>query len=127
MVPETLYGTDRRMDRWMEKVIYRGGCPTLKIQYFEQSATLFGMKKRRIVNQILLSKICYIGQIYTIAKFIKDEIEKTIAHLYNWKCVLGILDRYSIKVSRKSMDLKIIKSHQCYLERFRAVLTELKE
>ena len=127
MVPETLYGTDRRMDRWMEKVIYRGGCLTLKIKYFEQSATLFGMKKRRIVNQILLSKICYIGQIYTIAKFIKDEIEKTIAHLYNWKCVLGILDRYSIKVSRKSMDLKIIKSHQCYLERFRAVLTELKE
>ena len=35
--------------------------------------------KNRIVNQILLSKFWYIGQIYTIPKFIKVEIEKTIA------------------------------------------------
>ena len=36
-------------------------------------------KKRRIVNQILLFKLWYIGQIYIIPKFIKEKIEKTIA------------------------------------------------
>ena len=49
-------------------------------------------EKKRIVNQILLSKLWYIGQIYTIPKFIKEEIEKTIAQLSIWKCGLGILD-----------------------------------
>ena len=49
-------------------------------------------KKERIVNQIFLSKLWYIGQIYTIPKFIKEEIEKTIAQLSIWKCGLGILD-----------------------------------
>ena len=73
------------------------GAPPKKNQYFEQSATLFGMKKnhktkKRIVNQILWSKLWYIGQIYTIPKFIKEEIEKTIAQLSIWKCGLGILD-----------------------------------
>ena len=31
------------------------------------------------------------GQIHTILKFIKKEIEKTIAQLSIWKCGLGIL------------------------------------
>ena len=61
------------------------GVPPKKNQYFEQGATLFAMKiKKRIVNQILLSKIWYVGQIYTIQKFIKEEIEKTIAQLSIW-------------------------------------------
>ena len=76
-----------------------------KNQYFEQSATLFGMRKKRIVNQILLSKIWYIGQIYTIPKFIKEEIEKTIAQLSIWKCGLGILD---IDTQLNSLELKWI-------------------
>ena len=50
------------------------------------------MKKNRIVNRILLFKVRYQGQIYTIPKFIKEEIEKTIAQLSIWKCGLGILD-----------------------------------
>ena len=49
-------------------------------------------KKERIVNQIFLSKLWYIGQIYTIPKFIKEEIEKAMAELSIWKCGLGILD-----------------------------------
>ena len=53
-----------------------------KKQFLEQRATLFGMKKKkRIVNQILLSKLWYIGQIYTIPKFTKEEIAKAIAQL----------------------------------------------
>ena len=60
---------------------------------FEQGVTLFGMKKeKRIVNQILLFKLWYIGQTYAIPKFTKEKIEKTIAQLSIWKCGLGILD-----------------------------------
>ena len=82
--------------------------PHLKNQYFEQSATLFGMKKKqknRIVNQILLPKLWYIGQIYTIPQFVKEEIEKTIAQLSIWKCGLGILD---IDTQLNSLGLKWI-------------------
>ena len=61
--------------------------------------------KKRIVNQILLSKLWYIGQIYTIPKFIKKEIEKTIAQLSIWKCGLGILD---IDTQLISLELKWI-------------------
>ena len=39
---------------------------------------------KRIVNQILLSKLWYIGQIYTILKFIIKELGKTIAQLPIW-------------------------------------------
>ena len=68
------------------------GAQAKKSQYFEQSATLFGMKKKLIVHQILLFKLSYLGQVYTIPKFIKEKIEKTIAQLSIWKCGLGTLD-----------------------------------
>ena len=59
--------------------------------------------KTRIANQILLSKRYYIGQIDTIPKFIKKEIEKTIAQVSTRKCGLGILD---IDTQLNSLDLK---------------------
>ena len=62
-------------------------------------------KKKKIVNQILLSKIWYIGQIYTILKFIKEEIEKAIAQVSIWKCGLGILD---IDTQLNSLELQWI-------------------
>ena len=68
------------MDRWTEKVTYRGGCLE---------------KKKIIVKKILLSKLWYIGQIYTIPKFIKEKIEKKNtkkSQISIWKCGLGILD-----------------------------------
>ena len=40
---------------------------------------LFEMKKKRIVNQILLSKLWYVGRIYNILKFIIKKLEKTTA------------------------------------------------
>ena len=61
MIPEIWYATDGQMDRWTEKVTYRDGCLE---------------KKKIIANKILLSKLWYIGQIYTIPKFIKEKIEK---------------------------------------------------
>ena len=46
-------------------------------QYLEQSATLVEMKKKkRILNQIPLSKLWHIGQIYTITKFTKNILKK---------------------------------------------------
>ena len=49
------------------------------------------MEKKRTANQILSSKLWYIGQIYTIPKFIIEKIEK-ISQVSIWKCGLGILD-----------------------------------
>ena len=73
--------------------IYRW-VPQLKNQYFQQSATLSGMKKKKkILNQILWYKLWYIGEIYTIPKFIKQRIEKTKSQLSIRKCGLGILDK----------------------------------
>ena len=61
--------------------------------------------KKIIVNQIPLSKLWYRGQIYTIPKYIKKEIEKRIYNFFwnsekhdlpdnllNYRCGLGILD-----------------------------------
>ena len=62
-----------------------------KVNNWNRAQLSLRWKKKRIVNQIL-SKIWYIGQIYTILKFIKKEIVKTIAQLYIWKCGLGNLD-----------------------------------
>ena len=63
-----------------------------------------GWNKKRTVNQILLSKLWYISQIYTILKFIKEEIEKTIAQLSNWMCGLVILD---IDTQLNSLDTQL--------------------
>ena len=82
-------------------------------------------KKKIIVSQIFLSKLSYIGQIYAIPKLIKEEIEKTIAQLSIWTRYFR--HRYSTKLSITSMDLMIIKPHQCFLERPHIVLIELKE
>ena len=71
----------------------------------EQSATLFEMKKRRIVNQILSFKLWYIGQIYTVPEFIEKEIGKAIAQLSIWKYGLVILD---IDTQLSSLELKWI-------------------
>ena len=55
-------------------------------QYFKQSATLFRMNKKIILDQIFF-KLWYIGQICAILKFIEKEIEKNNAsalHLEVW-------------------------------------------
>ena len=41
---------------------------------------------KRIVNQILLCKLWYRGEIYTILKFIIKWLRKTIAQLPMWYC-----------------------------------------
>ena len=63
-----------------------------KKSIFQKECNSLWEEKKIIVNQILLSKLWYIGQIYTIPKFIKKKIEKTIAQLSIWKSGLGILN-----------------------------------
>ena len=94
-----VYGSrDMVSERWMdgqmtEKVTYGGGCPTQKNSIFPTECNFLCDQKikKRIVNQILLSKLWYIGQICTIPIFINNEIENTIAQFSIWKCGLGIL------------------------------------
>ena len=77
MAPEIWYTTNGLMNKWMEKVKYRGGCHTQKQnQNFELSTTLFGMKKKRTVNQILLSKLWYIGKFILFQNLSKRKLKK---------------------------------------------------
>ena len=79
-----------------------------------------------IINQIS-SKLWYIVQIYTIPKYIKKEIEKRIHNFLRTSKKSDFPDtqtllehfrlRDSIKLSKNKINSKIIKSHQCPLER----------
>ena len=99
--------------------------------------------KNKIRNEIFISKLWYIGQIYIIPKYQKGEWnEKGISDfLWNRKkynlldteleSLFGrqtnyftVLDRSTTKLDKNKMDLKFIKSHQCFMERSHAVLTE---
>ena len=78
--------------------------------------------KKLIINQFLISKFWYIGQIYAIPKYIKKQIEKMIydflwegkkirppRHLFQlpiWKGGLGILD---IDTQLNSLKIKWIQ------------------
>ena len=95
MAPEIRCATDGRKDRWtngQRKWRREVGVPPKKINISNRVQLSLGWKKKRIVNQILLSMLWCIGQIYTILKFIKEKIEKTIAQLSIWKCGLSILE-----------------------------------
>ena len=75
--------------------------PHLKKSIFQTESNSLWDEKKGIVSQILLSKLLYIGQIYSISKLIKEEIEKTKAQLSIWTRYF----RHSTKLSRTSMDL----------------------
>ena len=97
------------------------------------------MRRKNITrNQILVSKLWYISQIYTIPKYQKGNCKKNIefpleqekiqpprewAQLSIWRGRLGILLFYTdtIKLAKNKMDSKFIKSHQVSLERSHAV------
>ena len=66
---------DRQADGQMEGKV---GAPTKKSIFRRECNSPWDEKKKRIINQIFLS---YIGQIYTIPKFIEEAIEKTITQL----------------------------------------------
>ena len=72
----------------------------LKKQYFEQRATHFGMKKKkkRIVNQILLSKLWYRSGIYYFKIYQRGNLKSSNLDLEVWARYFR--DRYSIKLSR---------------------------
>ena len=102
---------------------------------------LFLRGKKIILNQILFPRCyTYIGQIYTIPKHIKKEIEKRIRNFprnkkkYNLQTLslilyfeggLSNLDIDTQLNYNNKMDSKVIKSHQRSLERSHAVLIEI--
>ena len=67
--------------------------------YLEQSVILLEREKI-IANQILLSKLWYVGQIYTIPKCIKKKTAKRIYKIYNflWNNRKGV-SRHLVKLS----------------------------
>ena len=71
MAPEIWYTTNGLMNKWMEKVKYRGGCHTQK-----QNQNFELMKKKRTVNQILLSKLWYIGKFILFQNLSKRKLKK---------------------------------------------------
>ena len=114
IVPEIWYATHGRMDRWTEKVTYRGWVSHLKrINILNRVQLSLWWKKTIIVNKILLSKLWY-------SKNNSSALHLEVRIRY-------FRHRYSIKLSKTSMNLKIIKPNQCSLERSHAVLIKLKE
>ena len=63
--------------------------------------------KEIIANQMLLPKLWYISKIQTIPKYVQKEIER----IYNFWLNL-----------KKKMDLKVIKYHQCSVEKYHALI-----
>ena len=58
----------------------------------------------------------------------KNRISQTVSstlHLEGQARYFSVLDRHKIELDKNKMDSKFIKSHQCSLERSRAVLTEI--
>ena len=96
-------------------------------QNFKLSATLFGMKKKEnskpnsLIQTLVYSSNIYYSKIYQRGNW------KNISTLHLEVWTRYFRHRYSIKLSRTSMNLKIIRPHQSSLERSHAVLIELKE
>ena len=95
---------------------------------------LFLRGKNIIRNQILVSKLWYIGQIYTIPKYQKGNWKKYIQfslkqeittswtlsstpHLEGQASYFTVLDRHTIKLDKNKLDSKFTKSHQCSLKK----------
>ena len=107
----------------------------VKNSYHEQSEISLSDKKI-IVNQTLLSKFWYIHQICTIPKYTKKEytissrtgknttsqIPSSALQLDNWTRYFRHKD--TIKISKIKINSKVIKSHQCCLEKSHAVSTD---
>ena len=94
--------------------------------------------KKILINQILFSKLWYMGQIYTISKR-KLKIEYTVfpgtgkntksqtpsSNLYLKRLTRYFRHRNTIELYKTKMDSKVIKPHKCSLERTHAVLIEI--
>ena len=93
-----------------------------------------------ITNQILVSKLWYLGQIYTIPKYQKGKwiyslfwnrkkynlLDTELNSPFGGQTrYFTILDRCAIKLYKNKMDSKFINSHQSSPERSHAVLTEI--
>ena len=115
---------DRHMVRQTEKVIYRGECPTKKINRVKPS---WDEKKHNCKpNSLIQTLVCW-SNIHCSKIYQRENWKNNSSTLHLEVRTRYFRHRYSIKFSRIPMNLKIIKPHQCSLEGSHVVLIELKE
>ena len=123
------YGT-RQTDEWTngrKKQHIEVGAPPKKNQYFEQSTTLFGMKtKENCKSNSLIQTSVYRSNIYHSKIYQRRNWKNNSSTLHLEVWTRYFRRKYSIKPSRTSMSLKIIRHYHCSPERFHLVLIELK-
>ena len=114
--------TDRESDveRWvshLKKSIFPTECNSLWDEKKKENC-----KPNSLIHALVYRSNIYYSKIYQRENWKNNS---STLHLEVWTKYFR--NRYSIKLSRTSMNLKIIQPHQCSLERYHAVLTEIKE
>ena len=73
-------------------------------------------RKKIIVNQILLSKLWYTGQIYIFPKYIKKKIEKIYNFLWNGKNEVSQAPSSTLSIWRGRLSILEIDTQLKYLK-----------
>ena len=73
-------------------------------------------RKKIIVNQILLSKLWYTGQIYIFPKYIKKKIEKIYNFLWNGKNAVSQTPSSTLSIWRGRLSILEIDTQLKYLK-----------
>ena len=131
MAPEIRCATDGRKDRWtngQRKWRREVGVPPKKINISNRVQLSLGWKKKENCKpNSLIHALVYRSNIYYSKIYQRENWKNNSSTLHLEVWTKYFRNRYSIKLSRTSMNLKIIQPHQCSLERYHAVLTEIKE
>ena len=118
--------TDGRTDGRESKI--QRLVPHLKESIFPTECnSLWDEKKENCKRNSLIKTLVYRSNIYYSKIYQRGNWKNNSSTLHLEVWTRYFRHRYSIKLSRISMDLKIIKPQQCSLERSHAVLIELKE
>ena len=83
-------------------------------------------KQNSLIQTLVYRSNIYYSKVYQRENW-KKKKEKKSTNLHLEVRIRYFRHRYSMKLSRTSMNLKIIKPHQCSLKRSHAVLIEPKE
>ena len=114
-VPKIWCATDTRT----EKVAYRGGSPI-------QKKSTLGWRKKNCKPSSLTQTLIYRLNMYYSKIYKREDWKTNSSTLHLEVRIRYFRHRYSINFL-ELMDLKIIKAHQCSLERSHVVLIKLKE
>ena len=130
MAPEIRCATDGRKDRWtngQRSDIERWVSHLKKSIFPTECNSLWDEKKENCKPNSLIHALVYRSNIYYSKIYQRENWKNNSSTLHLEVWTKYFRNRYSIKLSRTSMNLKIIQPHQCSLERYHAVLIEIKE